>query len=59
MKVCPNDPAHTTFTTTAVEHHDWLVDGNGNFLEDSGCYESRLQDDVLVCRTCNAEAVEE
>jgi hypothetical protein len=58
VKVCPKDSSHRIFTTSAVEHHDWLVDGNGQFVGDLGCYESGIQEDELVCRTCSTVAEE-
>ena len=30
---CPNDNSHKRFITGAVICQDWLVDGNGNFIE--------------------------
>ena len=58
MRVCPANPAHATFITTAVEYHDWLVDGNGDFLDDLGGFESRTVDGEYVCRTCHTAAIE-
>ncbi len=58
MKVCPKDSSHTTFRTSAVEHHDWLVDGSGEFIEDLGCYDSKLIENALTCEKCGADAVE-
>ena len=33
MKYCPNDKDHKHFITGAVICQDWLVDGDGNFIE--------------------------
>ena len=58
MKACPADPAHTTFVTTGVEYHDWLVDGNGHFIDDLGGFESRLGDGEYQCSSCQTPAIE-
>jgi hypothetical protein len=58
MKVCPKDSSHRTFRTAAVEHHDWLVDGNGDFLEDLGVYESKLIESAFTCEICGSDAKE-
>lgn len=61
MKKCPNNPEeHTQFMTTAHEVHDWVVDPNGNFIEDKGCTEVAHkpdQDNIWTCTTCGAEAI--
>ena len=31
--VCPKDPEHKKFITTAHISEDWIVDEHGNFLE--------------------------
>jgi hypothetical protein len=33
MKICPNDSNHKHFETGAVVCQDWIVDGDGNFVE--------------------------
>lgn len=53
-KVCP-ECGHDKFRVTAVERHDWVVDGNGEFLEDGGCYEAELTDNEWTCLSCDAE----
>ena len=58
-KVCPNDPSHKTFITTAHEVHDWVVDEEGNFIEDKGCCEVAANphpDNIWTCATCGADA---
>lgn len=58
MKVCPNNPNHKEFITTGVEYHDWLIDADGGFIDDKGCFEARLGDSEWSCATCHATAVE-
>ena len=62
MKICPKNLKHREFMTVAVEMHDWLVDGNGNFIEDKGCTEMFAKPDsgnVWSCATCGEEAMDE
>ena len=35
--VCPKNNRHRKFSTTAKELHDWIVDEEGNFVDDLGC----------------------
>ena len=58
MKVCPTDSSHTEFITAAVEHHDWVVNGHGDFIEDLGCAETVVDTEELFCRTCSTQAEE-
>jgi hypothetical protein len=58
VKVCPTDSSHTEFITAAVEHHDWVVDGNGDLIEDLGCAETVVDTEELICRTCSTQAEE-
>lgn len=60
MKVCPKDLSHKEFITTAHEMHDWVVFGDGNFIEDLGCIQVSHQpnaDNEWTCKTCGAPAV--
>ncbi len=61
MKViCPSDPTHNKFYTTAHEVHDWIVDSNGEFVEDLGCSEVSVFPDVnneWHCTVCRDAAV--
>ncbi len=60
MKICPKNPAHKYFTTTAVICQDWLVDGLGEFIEvREECTEvfARPQiENIWECDECGAEA---
>jgi hypothetical protein len=60
MKICPTNPAHKFFTTTAVICQDWLVDGEGNFIEvREECTDifARPQiENIWECDECGAEA---
>ena len=61
MKICPNNPKHKEFMTTAHEMHDWKVNGNGDFIDDMGCIEVSAKpniDNIWTCTSCGAEAVE-
>ncbi len=61
MKKCPNGCAGGKFITSASEVHDWVVDGNGNFIEDKGCKEilhKPNDDNVWECAECGAEATD-
>jgi hypothetical protein len=60
VKVCPNNPTHKTFVTSATVIQDWLVDGEGNFIE---CVDDLVDvfhkpdvDNVWSCADCGAEA---
>jgi len=43
------------FIVSAVEYHEWVVDEDGNFIEDRGCEDSTRGDD-FQCEECGAEA---
>jgi len=61
-KVCPNNPEHNKFVTTAYEVHDWVVDGNGEFIEDRGCTDISHRpdhDNEWTCAVCGATAIGE
>ena len=56
---CPNDPEHKKFVTTAHEVHNWVVDEEGDFLEDLGCIETAHKpdaDNIWTCVACGVEA---
>ena len=58
--ICPTDPNHKEFITTAHEVHDWVVDENGDFLEDLGCSETAHKPNsgnIWTCKKCGAEAI--
>mgnify|MGYP003340706453 FL=1 len=52
-RVCP-DCENDRFFVTAIEHHQWTVDGDGNFDTDWGCHEAEIVDDVWECTDCHA-----
>jgi len=60
MKVCPKNPEHKFFVTSAVICQDWLVDGEGNFIEvREECTEifARPQiENIWECDECGEEA---
>lgn len=52
MKVCPACGCEK-FSVTGIERHDWVVDGNGEFIEDEGCYDAKRADDTCwECMDC-------
>lgn len=56
---CPRCEGQTRFEVTAHEVHDWIVDEDGDFVEDKGCTEmSHKPDsqDVYSCVNCGADA---
>lgn len=59
--ICPNNIEHKQFVTTAHVCQDWVVDENGNFLEEeNGCVEVTHGpdvDNIWTCKICGAEAV--
>jgi hypothetical protein len=55
---CPKNPKHKIFHAKVVEHHDWKVDENGNFVEDLGSTDSG-RPEVECCAVCSAPAVRE
>ena len=57
--VCPNSPHHKEFVTVVHEMHNWLVDKNGDFIEDLGFLETSADPDsgnVWTCKECGAIA---
>lgn len=54
MKVCP-ECGNAEFITAGVEYHDWVVDGDGQFVIDLGCYDAKLGESEWQCRKCEAE----
>lgn len=53
MRVCPKCNGDR-FLTTGIELHDWVVDGNGEFIEDDGCFDSKLGGGCWECTNCGA-----
>jgi len=57
--VCPNNPAHDTFITTAHVAESWLVDNEGNFVSRVSSDEVVAKphpDNIWTCNECGAEA---
>ncbi len=58
--VCPNNPDHKEFITSAHEVHDWVVDQNGEFIKDICCTEISARpniDNTWICNSCREIAV--
>lgn len=57
--ICPNNPNHDRFVTVIHEMHEWVVDAEGNFIEDLECLEVTHNPDpgnIWTCRVCHTEA---
>lgn len=53
-RVCP-DCGGAEFEVDGIEHHTWRVDGDGEFLEDRGCYEANMAEGTeWNCVECGA-----
>jgi len=58
--ICPNNPDHKEFITSAHEVHDWVVDQNGTFIKDLCCIETSAGpniDNTWTCISCRAIAI--
>lgn len=53
---CPKHPNVREFTTSAREHHTWVVDENGEFIRDIDCYDADADLDYAYCIECGEEA---
>jgi hypothetical protein len=40
------------FTVSAIEYHTWVVDENGDFIEDIGCLDSTSNLSEAECFNC-------
>jgi hypothetical protein len=57
--VCPKDPSHNRFATTAHVVQDWVVDEHGNFIRELSTLETTHGPDtgnIWTCLNCGAEA---
>jgi hypothetical protein len=57
--VCPNDPSHNRFVTTAHVLQDWVVDELGNFIREVSTLETAHGPDagnIWTCEICGIEA---
>ncbi len=62
MKVCPMDRTHNRFLATAHVTEDWVVDGDGNYIElstksDCTVVHEPDDEDVWTCSVCGTEAI--
>lgn len=58
--VCPNNPEHKTFLTTAHVQELWEVDSNGNFervVETIQTVHQPDPDNEWTCSECDAQAI--
>jgi len=58
---CPNNSEHCTFVTVAYVSQDWLVDENGDFLDEADGSAGEVlhkpdPDNIWTCAVCGAEA---
>lgn len=58
--VCPTDPMHSRFFTTAHVMEEWLVDEHGNFIEvvteSMEVVHGANPGNIWQCQDCGAEA---
>ena len=64
MMVCPKDKTHDRFIATAHVTQDWIVDGEGNFVELSTKSDCQVlhepdEEDIWTCAACGTEAIEQ
>jgi len=60
--ICPKNPNHKEFITTAHELHEWVVANDGEFIEDKGCLSIASppdSDNIWTCKECGTEAINE
>ena len=58
MRVCTNDSRHENFRVSAIERHDWVVTGDGDFIKDEGCYDSTIAEGCeWICAECGSVTV--
>jgi hypothetical protein len=63
--ICPNDPKHNRFYTTAHITQEWAVNGNGDFLESVAPYDHTdvthgpTPKKVWECAVCGANVLVE
>ena len=54
IKVCPQC-GNGKFLVLAIQRHDWIVDGDGYFISDEGCYDSEVvSGNQWDCTECGA-----
>ena len=60
--ICPKDPDHKIFITTAHVMEEWLVDEKGNWIETLSSLETTHApdfDNIWTCGICGTEAKKE
>lgn len=62
MMVCPKDNTHGRFIATAHVTEDWVVDGDGDFIELATTPPGEVvhrpdEDDIWTCAICGTEAI--
>lgn len=59
--ICPQDPSHKTFITTAHVQQEWEVDSEGEFIEVvTECLDTTHRPDagnIWSCTKCHSEAI--
>jgi len=50
---CPNCHNTKKFTVSAKEYHTWIIDGNGNWIENVSGYGGGDRGDDFYCASCN------
>lgn len=58
MRVCTRDSRHENFRVSAIERHEWVVTGNGEFIKDEGCYDATIAGECeWTCAECGSGTV--
>jgi hypothetical protein len=61
--ICPQNPKHNRFITTAHVCQEWIVDSEGNFIEEAcACLEVTHDphpQNIWTCTECHSEAIVE
>ena len=58
--ICPKNPKHKRFITTAHVAEDWVVDEHGEFIKSLGATDTLAKPNpynTWTCKTCGADAV--
>jgi hypothetical protein len=61
---CPKNPDHKKFITTAHVCQDWVVDPEGNFLEEAPSNQNEVthrpcRENIWTCWDCGEQAIVE
>lgn len=58
MRICSKDSRHKNFMVSAIERHDWVVNEDGEFIKDEGCYDATIAEGCeWICAECGSGTV--